>query len=101
MIAVGPDHVMARLGSGVVPNAAVRIALRPDNVIISPPVQGPNQFAATVVSRHYQGTQTVYELALLGETIEAMEIGSAARHAEGDNVMVGLPPDILWAFAEA
>jgi iron(III) transport system ATP-binding protein len=101
MIAVGPDHVMARLGSGVAPNAAVRIALRPDNVIISPPVQAPNQFPATVVSRHYQGTQTVYELALLGETIEAMEIGSAARHAEGDSVTVGLPPDILWAFAEA
>ena len=84
-IAMGSDQLIARLGVGVTENTAVKVALRPDNVILSPPIPGPNQFPGRVLSRHYQGTQTVYELSLLGATIEAMEIGSAARHAEGDD----------------
>jgi iron(III) transport system ATP-binding protein len=98
-IAVGSDTIVARLGAGVEPNATVKVALRPDNVVISPPLPGPNQFPGRVVSRHYQGTQTVYVLSVLHATIEAMEIGSAARHAEGDIVTISLSPDILWAFA--
>jgi iron(III) transport system ATP-binding protein len=99
VIAMGDDRLVARLGVGVKPEATVTIALRPDNVILAPSTPGPNQFTGQVVSRHYQGTQTVYQLSLLGATIEAMEIGSAARHAEGDTVTVALPPEILWAYA--
>jgi iron(III) transport system ATP-binding protein len=100
-IAMGAAHLVARLGAGVAPNTHVKVALRPDNVIISPPSPGPNQFTARVVSRHYQGTQTVYQLELLGAMVEAMEIGSAARHAEGDTVTVSLPREILWAYPAA
>ena len=99
-IAIGGDQLLARLGANVTPNAAVKVALRPDNVVMAPPLPGPNQFPAKVLSRHYQGTQTVYELALLGTTVEAMEVGSAARHAEGDQVTVALPPDVLWAYTD-
>jgi iron(III) transport system ATP-binding protein len=98
-IAIGSDRLIARLGSGVTANSTVKVALRPDNVILAPPLAGPNQFTGLVLSRHYQGTQTVYQLSILGATIEALEIGSAARHAEGDSVTVALPPDILWAYA--
>ncbi len=101
IIAIGSDQLIARLGAGVTPNAAVKVAVRPDNVILAPPLPGPNQFAGRVMSRHYQGTQTVYEVSVLGATIEAMEIGSAARHAEGDTVTVGLPREILWAYADS
>ena len=100
-VSIGGETVLARPGAGVAPGARVKVALRPDNVVIAPPLPGPNQFAARVVSRHYQGTQTVYQLSVLGAVIEAMEAGSAARHAEGDAVTVALPPDVLWAYAEA
>ena len=100
-IAIGPDQLVARVGIGVTPNAGVKVAVRPDNVVLAPPLPGPNQFPGHVLSRHYQGTQTVYEISVLGATIEAMEIGSAARHAEGDTVTVGLPREILWAYADS
>ncbi|MGE0222467.1 MAG: ABC transporter ATP-binding protein [Acetobacteraceae bacterium] len=98
-IAVGAgEHLVARLGAGVGANTAVKVALRPDNVDLSPSGDGPNRFKAHVRSRHYQGTQTVYELDVLGSTIEALEVGSSARHAEGADIVVGLPPDLCWAY---
>ena len=100
VIAMGGSHLTARLGGNVTPNARVKVALRPDNVVLAPPLPGPNQFTAHVVSRHYQGTQTLYQLSLLGSTIEALEVGSAARYPEGSDVTVALPPEILWAYAE-
>jgi len=98
-IAVGDgERLFARLGDGVAPDGAVKIALRPDNVDLSPVGEGPNRFKAHVRSRHYQGTQTLYELDMLGTTIEAMEVGSSARHQEGANIVVGLPPELCWAY---
>ncbi len=98
-IAVGEgERLMARLGDGVPASGAVKIALRPDNVDLSPVGEGPNRFRAFVRSRHYQGTQTLYELDMLGTTIEAMEVGSSARHQEGANIVVGLPPELCWAY---
>jgi len=35
-IAIGSDQLIARLGAGVTPNAAVKVAVRPDNVILAP-----------------------------------------------------------------
>lgn len=99
-IAVGQDQLVARLGHTVTPGSAVKVALRPDNVILAPPLPGPNQFPARVLSRHYQGTQTVYQLDLLGATVEALEVGSAARYNAGDTITTGLPPEIMWAYAE-
>ncbi len=96
VIAIGAERLTARLGSGA--DGAVKVALRPDNVVLAPPLPGPNQFTAHVQSRHYQGTQTIYQLSVLGAVIEALETGSAARYKEGDNVTVSLPPDILWAY---
>ena len=62
------------------------------------PASGPNRFTARVASQHYQGTQTVYELAVLGTTIEALEVGSAARWDVGAEVTVGLPPELCWSY---
>ena len=57
---------------------AVKIALRPDNVDLAPIGDGPNRFKAFVRSRHYQGTQTLYELDTLGTTIEALAKSAGA-----------------------
>ena len=39
----------------------------------------PNHFTARVAGQRYQGTQTVYELAVLGGRLEALELGTSAR----------------------
>ena len=38
---------------------------------------------ARVVDRRYQGTQTVYDIDLFGHRLEALELGTAARHQVG------------------
>ena len=40
----------------------------------------------------YQGTQTLYELSVLGGRLDAVELGTSARHAVGSEVTVVLPP---------
>ena len=96
------ERLVARLGTGVDAGSAVKIALRPDNVALDPPATGPNRFKARVESRHYQGTQTVYELAVAGTRIEALEVGSSARYEAGSDITLALPPELCWAYpAEA
>ncbi|MBN8928985.1 MAG: hypothetical protein BGO51_04985 [Rhodospirillales bacterium 69-11] len=91
------ETLLARHGSGLHDGAAAKVALRPDNITFAP-ASGPNRFTARVASQHYQGTQTVYELAVLGTTIEALEVGSAARWDVGAEVTVGLPPELCWSY---
>ena len=59
---------------------------------------GPNRFTARVQSQHYQGTQTVYEVTVLGTRIEALEVGSSARWDVGAEVTVALPPEMCWGY---
>jgi iron(III) transport system ATP-binding protein len=100
VVAVGTgEPVIVRLGGAVQPGSAVSVALRPDNVVLGPSTAGPNRFSARILSRHYQGTQTVYEISLFGQMIEAIEVGSGIRHAVDDTVAVGLPPEVCWGYA--
>jgi len=92
------EKMIARLGAGVSEGGAVKIALRPDNVGLTPTGNGVNHFNARVLSRHYQGAQTVYELNLAGATIEALEVGSSARHEVDRDIPIVLPPEICWAY---
>lgn len=99
VVAVGTgDPVIVRLAGDMGPGASVFVAVRPDNVVLSPSSPGPNQFSARVMSRHYQGTQTVYEINLFGQTIEALEIGSGIRHAVDETVAVALPAEVCWGY---
>jgi iron(III) transport system ATP-binding protein len=95
------ERLVARSAYGLGEGARVRVALRPDNVVLAPSGVGPNHIPARVRSQHYQGTQTVYQVALLGTTIEAVEIGSSVRHAVDSSIIVALPPEICWAYAAA
>ncbi len=89
------DRLITRMGANLAVGASVRVALRPDNVGLAPSGEG---FAGRVETRHYQGTQTVYQVSVMGTTIEALEVGSAARYAEGSAVMVAVPPEVCWAY---
>jgi len=93
------ERLLARSGVGLLDGSPAQVALRPDNVVFAPTGDGPNRFTARVQSQHYQGTQTVYELALLGTTIEALEVGSSARWQAGSEVTVALPPELCWGYA--
>jgi iron(III) transport system ATP-binding protein len=92
------DRLTARMGGDLRVGASVRVALRPDNVGLAATGEG---FAGRVETRHYQGTQTVYQVSVLGTSIEALEVGSAARYAEGSAVMVSVPPEVCWAYPDS
>jgi iron(III) transport system ATP-binding protein len=93
------ESLTVRLAGNAAPGTAISVALRPDNVVLDPVLPGPNQFPGRVTSRHYQGTQTVYEISLFGQTIEALEVGSSIRHEVDATVKVGLPADACWGYA--
>ncbi|MGE0415352.1 MAG: ABC transporter ATP-binding protein [Acetobacteraceae bacterium] len=97
MVGTG-ERMIARLGADVSAGMAVKIALRPDNVGLTPMGDCVNRFNARVLSRHYQGAQTVYELQLAGTRVEALEVGSSARHEVDRDIPIDLPPDVCWAY---
>jgi iron(III) transport system ATP-binding protein len=78
----------------------VRIALRPENIAIGKQ-EGDNVFPARVLDRRYQGTQTVYDIDLFGRRLEALELGTAARHQVGTETLVSLPREGCWAYRDA
>jgi iron(III) transport system ATP-binding protein len=78
----------------------VRIALRPENIALGKSAGG-NSFTARVTDRRYQGTQTVYDIDLFGNRLEALELGTAARHTVGVETPICLPKEACWAYRDA
>ncbi len=76
----------------------VRIALRPETIRIGG--NGANAFPARVTDRRYQGTQTVYDVELFGRRLEALELGTAARHEVGVETTVALAREGCWAYRD-
>jgi iron(III) transport system ATP-binding protein len=75
-----------------------RVALRAENVRLGE--RGPaNAFSGRVIERRYQGMQTVYDVELGGQRLEALELGTAARHDDGA-ITLTLPPDMCWAYRD-
>jgi len=77
----------------------VRIALRPENIALGR-TEGGNSFTARVTERRYQGTQTVYDIDLFGHRLEALELGTAARHEVGADTPISLPRESCWAYRD-
>jgi iron(III) transport system ATP-binding protein len=93
------ERLTAWLPSGLRPGEPVSIAVRPENVRLG--VNGsaePNTFVARITGQRYQGTQTIYEIALFGAKLDALELGTAARFSVGRDVNVVLPPALCWAY---
>jgi iron(III) transport system ATP-binding protein len=90
----------AALLQALVPGDKVRIALRPENIAIGRR-DGANAFTANIVDRRYQGTQTIYDIELFGHRLEALELGTAARHDIGGEAPVCLPKEACWAFRDS
>ena len=76
-----------------------RVALRAENVRLGE--RGPsNAFSGRVLERRYQGMQTVYDLEVGGQRLEALELGTAARHTGDGEIPLTLPPDTCWAYRD-
>src|SRR5260370_27937297 len=75
----GGRRAEAALLQGLAPGDAVRIALRPENIGLGKR-DGANTFDARVVDRRYQGTQTIYDIDLLGRQLEELELRTPDRH---------------------
>ncbi len=75
-----------------------RVALRAENIRLGE--RGPaNSFTGRVVERRYQGMQTVYDVEFGGQKLEVLELGTAARHQDGE-VALTLPPNTCWAYRD-
>jgi iron(III) transport system ATP-binding protein len=100
IVETGGHRLTAMMPSNVKSGEAVKIAVRPENVRLGTHGEmGPdNRFTARVAGQRYQGTQTIYELAVLGGRLEALELGTSMRHAVGSEVEVVLPPAMCWAY---
>lgn len=94
----GQSALQAWMPSELASGSAVRVALRPENIRLLPSADEPNRFRATVTAQHYQGSQTIYDLALLGTSLEAVEMGTFPRDLVGQQIDISLPPSSCWAF---
>jgi iron(III) transport system ATP-binding protein len=93
------QRLSAWLPASVKAGEAVKIAVRPENVRLGANgAAEPNTFRARVSGTRYQGTQTVYELHVLGGRIDALELGTRVRYPVGSDVAVVLPPALCWAY---
>ncbi len=76
-----------------------RVTLRAENVRLGE--RGPaNVFSGRVLERRYQGMQTVYDVEMGGQRLEALELGTAARHDQDREIVMTLPPDTCWAYRD-
>jgi iron(III) transport system ATP-binding protein len=99
-IEAGGQRVTALMPADIKSGAAVKIAVRPENIRLGANgAAEPNRFTARVCAQRYQGTQTIYELAMLGTRLEALELGTSVRHPVGGDVEVVLPPALCWAYS--
>jgi len=98
-IEAGEGHrLKAWLPASIAAGAAVKIVVRPENVRCGTEGGPTNQFTARVLARRYEGAQTVYELAVLGGRLEAVEFGTDARHPVDSTLDIVLPPAFCWAY---
>ncbi|MBS0517892.1 MAG: ABC transporter ATP-binding protein [Proteobacteria bacterium] len=78
---------------------SARVALRAENVRLGERGER-NAFSGRVLERRYQGMQTVYDLDLGGQRLEALELGTAARHHADGEIALTLPPETCWAYRD-
>ena len=100
IVDAGGQRLTALMPATVEAGEGVKIAVRPENVRIGNDAASgaDNRFTARIAALRYQGTQTIYELTALGGRLEALELGTRARHAIGSDVDVLLPPALCWAY---
>jgi len=96
----GGQRIEAALMHALVPGDKVRVALRPENILLGKS-EGSNARRVRVLDRRYQGTQTIYDIDLSGRRLEVLELGTSARHQAGEETPVSIARESLWAYRDA
>jgi putative spermidine/putrescine transport system ATP-binding protein len=102
LVSVNGEMATVRLGGREFPasarrhaasGSAVRLAVRPENVILQP-AAGPVQLPARVLRETFQGPIVRYQLGFAGQTIvcERQNQAGVRRYAPGDEVIIGWDP---------
>ena len=99
IVDLGDARIEASLMTPLTPGTPTRIALRPEAVALGRK-DAVNAFSARILERRYQGTQTVYDIDILGRRLEVLELGTAARFEVGATVPASLPPTGCWAYRD-
>ena len=99
-VVTGGGELKATLPLPVSEGAEVDVAMRPENIVIGAQHAGThgNAFPARISATRYLGTQTVYDMEMLGGTVQAVELGTAPRYPVGADVSVSIAPDQCWAY---
>ncbi|BAT61564.1 spermidine/putrescine import ATP-binding protein PotA [Variibacter gotjawalensis] len=92
------ERLRATLPAALQTGSPVKIALRPEAIRLGGGGD-TNIFTAKVADCRYHGTQTVYDLAVFGGKLEALELGTEVRYPVGSEVKIALPPSLLWGYA--
>jgi ABC-type Fe3+/spermidine/putrescine transport system ATPase subunit len=93
------DFAITTQGVERTPEGAVKLTVRPEQVILNPP-DARNCVAGRIRSRIYVGTYTRYKILLGDHEIEAIRSGdTGADLNEGDEVRVGFPEDRIWVVS--
>jgi iron(III) transport system ATP-binding protein len=95
----GGQTIEATMMHDLKPGEKIRVAFRPETVALGHQLLG-NPFSARVLERRYLGTQTVYDVDVAGRKLEALELGTAARHEAGSEIFLSLPVAGLWAYRD-
>ena len=102
----GEQELLARVPRPLDASTQVTIAVRPENLRLSRhdaeagSAGDWNRIPGTVESVRFQGVQTGYTIAAGSTRWEANEYGSVPHFAEGERVLLWVPLDGCWAFAE-
>jgi len=100
VVEIGGHRMQVTSMQALVAGDASRVALRPESIVLGrrDPV---NAYRARVLDCRYLGTQTVYDIELFGQRLEALELGTATRHQIGSEIDVSLPPQACWAYLDS
>ena len=94
----GGGTLAADIPAGAQAGEAAVVAIRPENLILTPPGNEGTGLHGTVKEETFHGTQTIYRVEAMGVTLEAVEMGTVPRFAPGSAVTVQVPPAACRVF---
>jgi iron(III) transport system ATP-binding protein len=102
----GDQELASRVTGPLATGTEVTIAVRPENLRLSAgngatvPAGQWNRITGRVRDVRFQGVQTAYTVASGATVWEVIEYGSVPQHQAGQDIIVWVPRDGCWAYAE-
>ncbi|MEC5292961.1 ABC transporter ATP-binding protein [Aurantimonas sp. C2-6-R+9] len=94
-------EMVAQVHPGAQDGDLADLAVRPENITLVSSSERRDDYNAItghVLEALYQGIQTSYQVKAGSDSWEAVEFGTAPRHAKGEAVFLSVPTASCWAF---